>query len=155
KARCIKAKLANTRARLASRSPRVPRPDHPGTPAVISDLGPVRAPPARHAGPLPAPRMPASAVPTIAALRLHLAPLDVREHADAQHAVLSHLFARAGVTANYDRMTRAERTALLAEELAGRRPLSGVDHGLPDAARRTYEVFTTIRDAQQHFGGEV
>ena len=40
----------------------------------------------------------------------------------------------------------------LVKELAGRRPLSGVDAPLSDAARRTMGVFHTIRRAQKRFG---
>src|SRR5262249_53526131 len=150
KARCIKAKLANTRARLASGSPRVPGRDYRGTAEIISDLELMRASLARNAGQLTATGMLAAVIRTIAAFGLHLAPLDIREPADAHHAVLAQLFARAGVTSAYDRLSRDERTKLLAEELAGRRPLSGVDHGLSDAARKTFDVFSTIREVQQH-----
>ncbi|HEY7176313.1 MAG TPA: phosphoenolpyruvate carboxylase, partial [Micromonosporaceae bacterium] len=154
KVRCIKAKLANTRARLATGAPRVPGRDYRGTAEIIADLELMRASLARNAGQLTATGTLASAIRTVSAFGLQLATLDVREHADAHHVVLAHLFARAGVAPDYSRLTRAQRTELLAEELAGRRPLSGVDNGLGDAARKTFDVFAAIRDVQEQFGAE-
>jgi phosphoenolpyruvate carboxylase len=154
KARCIKAKLANTRTRLASGAPRVPGRDYRGTAELIADLELMRASLARNAGQLAATGTLASVIRTVAAFGLQLATLDIREHADAHHVVLAQLFARAGVTADYARLSRAERTELLADELAGRRPLSGVDNGLSNGARKTFEVFSTIREVQEHFGKE-
>jgi len=81
--------------------------------------------------------------------------MDIREHADAHHAVLAQLYARVGEVADYSSLSRAERTKLLAEELSGRRPLTTLDTPLTESARRTFEVFTTIREAQDRFGPEV
>ncbi|MDE2457482.1 MAG: phosphoenolpyruvate carboxylase, partial [Burkholderiales bacterium] len=80
---------------------------------------------------------------------------DVREHAEAHHAVLAQMFQRAGEIANYGALDRAERVKLLSAELSGRRPLSGVDTVLSDSARKTFDVFHTIREAQDRFGPEV
>jgi phosphoenolpyruvate carboxylase len=80
--------------------------------------------------------------------------MDVREHADAHHAVLAELYARVGEVDDYEAIERPARTELLQSELAGRRPLSGAGTRLSDAARRTFEVFTTIRQVQDRFGPE-
>jgi phosphoenolpyruvate carboxylase len=154
KARCIKAKLANTRARLATGAPRVPGRDYRGSGEIIADLELMRASLARNAGQLTAVGTLATVIRTVSAFGLHLATLDVREHANAHHAVLAQLYARVGEVPAYERLTRAERTELLADELAGRRPLSGVDTGLTDAARGTFDVFATIREVQEQFGSE-
>jgi phosphoenolpyruvate carboxylase len=154
KLRCIKAKLANTRARLASGAPRAAGRDYRGTSELITDLELMRASLARNAGQLAATGTLAAVIRTVAAFGLQLATLDVREHADAHHAVLAQLFSRAGVSADYARLTRSQRTDLLAEELAGRRPLSGVDNGLSESARKTFDVFATVRDVQEQFGME-
>jgi phosphoenolpyruvate carboxylase len=154
KIRCIKTKLANTRARLASGAPRVPGRDYRGTSELIADLELMRASLARNAGQLTATGTLATVIRTIAAFGLQLATLDVREHAEAHHAVLAELFARAGVEANYARLSRAERTELLAAELSGRRPLCGVDNGLTNGVRKTFDVFSTIREIHEHFGSE-
>jgi phosphoenolpyruvate carboxylase len=65
--------------------------------------------------------------------------------------VLSELYGRVGEV-EYASLEPADRTVLLVNELASRRPLSGVDTPLSDAARKTFGVFTAIREAQDRFG---
>jgi phosphoenolpyruvate carboxylase len=91
----------------------------------------------------------------VSALGLHLGTLDVREHADAHHTALAQLYAHVGEVDSYAALSREQRTKLLVEELAGRRPLSTPDVPLTEAARRTCEVFTTIRGAQERFGSQI
>ena len=155
KLRCVKVKLANTRARYASEAPHVPGRDYRGGADLIADLELLRASLARNAGQLAATGALAEVIRTIAAFGLHLATLDVREHADAHHNVLAQLFKHTGEVADYRSLTRAARTDLLARELTGRRPLSGVHTVLSDQARRTLDVFGTIRSAHERFGPEV
>jgi phosphoenolpyruvate carboxylase len=155
KTRCIKLKLANTRARLANGTPHVPGRDYRGSADLIADLELMRASLARNAGQLTATGKLAEVIRTISAFGLHLATMDVREHADAHHAVLAQLFERVGEVTDYRSLSREARRDLLARELAGRRPLSTVDAPLTDAARKTYTVFQTIREAQDRFGPEV
>src|SRR5205823_6323989 len=78
-----------------------------------------------------------------------------RVHAEAHHAVLAQLFERVGEVASYAALSRGLRRDLLARELDSRRPLSTMDAPLTDAARRTFTVFRTIREAQERFGPEV
>src|SRR5262249_130350 len=52
----------------------------------------------------------------------------------------------------YTSLNRDDRIELLARELGQRRPLSGPATRLTDAARRTFEGFGTIRDAQDRVG---
>ena len=80
--------------------------------------------------------------------------MDVREHAEAHHAVLAQLYERVGEVPDYRTLGRAERTELLIRELAGRRPLSGPDTRLTDGARKTFDVFGAIREVQDRFGAE-
>jgi phosphoenolpyruvate carboxylase len=155
KARCIKVKLANTRSRLAGGTPHVAGRDYRGSADLIADVELIRASLAHNAGELTALGRLASTLRTVACFGLHLATLDVREHADAHHTVLAQLYARVGEVPDFDALSRAERTELLARELAGRRPLSSVETPLTDSARRTFEVFGTIREAQDRFGAEV
>ncbi|HEU4426672.1 MAG TPA: phosphoenolpyruvate carboxylase [Pilimelia sp.] len=155
KARCIKAKLANTRARLAGGAPHVPGRDYRGAADLIADLEVMRTSLARNAGRLIAAGRLATVIRTVSAFGLHLATMDVREHAEAHHAVLALLYARVGEVPDYLALTRAQRTELLARELAGRRPLSHMDTKLSDAARRTFGVFEAIREAQDRFGDDV
>jgi phosphoenolpyruvate carboxylase len=155
KARCVKAKLANTRARLAGGSAHVPGRDYLGPADLIADLELMRASLARNSGQLIASGRLATVIRTVSAFGLHLATMDVREHAEAHHAVLAQLYARVGEVPDYLALTRARRTELLARELAGRRPLSRMDTELSDAARRTFGVFETIREAQHRFGDDI
>ncbi|MGW0433038.1 phosphoenolpyruvate carboxylase [Micromonospora sp. NPDC003197] len=155
KARCIKAKLANTRLRLSRGTPHVPGRDYRGSAELISDLELMRASLARNSGQLTAVGRLATAIRTVSAFGLHLATMDVREHAEAHHAVLAQLYGQVGEVTDYNTLPRGERTKLLAEELAGRRPLSTVDTPLTEAARKTFNVFGTIREAQDRFGSEV
>ncbi|MEV1288525.1 phosphoenolpyruvate carboxylase [Micromonospora sp. NPDC049679] len=155
KARCVKAKLANTRKRLADGTAHVPGRDYRGSGELLADLELMRASLARNAGQLTAVGKLASAIRTVSAFGLHLATMDVREHAEAHHAVLAQLYERVGEVGDYKTLTRTDRTKLLAEELTGRRPLARLDTPLTDAARKTFDVFGTIRDAQERFGNEV
>ena len=154
KVRCMRAKLANTRARLAAGAAHVPGRDYSGAAELVADLEVMRISLARHAGQLAASGKLASAIRVVAAFGLHLATMDVREHADAHHAVLAQMYARVG-EASYADLSRAERTSLLEGELAGRRPLSSVDTPLTEPARKTLGVFTAIRDVQDRFGADV
>ena len=156
KIRCIRAKLANTRARLANGTRHRPGRDYLGSAALIEDLEVMRRSLAEHRGHLVAEGRLAELIRTVSAFGLHLATMDVREHADAHHAVLARLFDRLGeLDRPYAELDRAERTALLVEELESRRPLTGIELGLDDAAARTFEVFITVRKALKRFGPDV
>ncbi|MGW4468008.1 phosphoenolpyruvate carboxylase [Micromonospora sp. NBC_01796] len=155
KARCIKAKLANTRLRLTRGTAHVPGRDYRGSAELLSDLELMRASLARNSGQLTAVGRLASAIRTVASFGLHLATLDVREHAEAHHAVLRQLYEQVGEVTDYASLSRVERTKLLSEELTGRRPLSNMDSPLTEATRKTFDVFGTIREAQERFGTEV
>ncbi|MEH1015379.1 phosphoenolpyruvate carboxylase [Micromonospora sp. CPCC 206060] len=155
KARCVKAKLANTRRRLREGTAHTPGRDYRGTAELLADLELMRASLARNSGQLTAVGKLASAIRTVSAFGLHLATLDVREHAEAHHAVLAQFYAAVGEVSDYPGLSRLERTKLLADELAGRRPLSNVDTPLTESARKTFDVFGTIREAQDRFGTEV
>jgi phosphoenolpyruvate carboxylase len=49
-------------------------------------------------------------------------------------------------------LARPDRTSLLIEELGGRRLLSGPATMLSEVSRKTFEVFTAVRDLQDRFG---
>ena len=65
------------------------------------------------------------------------------------------MYAQVGEVDDYAALDRAERTKLLADELTGRRPLSALDTPLTDSARKTFDVFNTIRESQDRFGADV
>jgi phosphoenolpyruvate carboxylase len=155
KVRCIKAKLANTRNRLRQGTPHVPGRDYLGADDLIGDLELIRASLARNSGQLTALGVVATAIRTVSAFGLQLATLDVREHAEQHHEVLAQFYQQVGEVEDYAALDRCERTKLLADELAGRRPLAALDVPLTDSARKTFDVFATIRDAQDRFGPDV
>ena len=155
KARCVRAKLANTRERLRNGTAHVPGRDYRGSAELIADLELLRASLARNSGQLTAVGRLASTIRTVSAFGLHLATMDVREHAEKHHEVLTQLYAAIGEVPDYPSLTRLERTKLLADELAGRRPLATVDTPLTEPTRKTFDVFGTIREAQDRFGAEV
>jgi len=153
KLRCIRAKLGNTRRRLADGTAHVPGRDYLGTVEYLTDLDLIRASLARNGGSLLANGRLTSTIRAAAAFGLGLATLDVREHAEAHHEVLAQLYQRVG-EADYAALDREERTGLLIRELESRRPLSTVDTGLTQGARKTFDVFSAIRDIQDRFGPE-
>ena len=79
----------------------------------------------------------------------------MREHAEKHHEVLAQMYAQIGEVEDYAALDRSDRTKLLADELTGRRPLAAPDVPLDDSARKTFDVFGTIRDAQDRFGPDV
>jgi phosphoenolpyruvate carboxylase len=154
KLRTIRAKLANTRQRLAQGTAHVPGRDYLGTAEYLADLELIRSSLARNGGGLLASGRLTSVIRTTAAFGLQLATLDVREHAEAHHEVLAQLYRRTGEV-DYAALDREQRTELLIKELSGRRPLSTLDTPLTDNARKTFDVFSAIRDVQERFGPEV
>ena len=73
----------------------------------------------------------------------HFAQLDVREHADRHRGALAEIFATLGVHADYAALPEAERAALLAREIAQRRPLIPAD--IAGFTTETREVVATFR----------
>ena len=156
KGRCILQRLANTRARIADGRPHQPGHDYLGSSELLSDLALMRSSLAAHRGALAAEGRMDRLIRTVSAFGLHLATLDVREHADAHHHALAQLFDRLGeLSWRYADLPRDHRLALLRKELAGRRPLAPSPPDLDDAGRRTLDVFVTVREALDRFGPDV
>jgi phosphoenolpyruvate carboxylase len=151
---CIRAKLERTRRRLADEEAHAPGLDYLGSTELVAELELLHRSLAEHGGPLVA-ALVADAVRVVSATGLHLATLDVREHADAHHGVLGQVYDAIGETASYAELSRDARKGRLVAELEGRRPLLGAATYLDAEHRRTAEVFTTIRLALDRFGPEV
>ena len=146
----IRARLAHTAARAASGAPHRPGSDYHDPAELVEDLDVMRRS-------LVANRCEGLAGASLTrALRLartvglQLATMDVREHASAHHAAVGALYGRLGE--EYDLMDRPARTARLAGELLGRRPLTSPAEGLDGAEGRTVEVFRALRHALDRFG---
>lgn len=151
---CIRAKLERTRRRLADDDAHQPGLDYLGSGDLLDELDLLHRSLEEHGGELVA-EVVADARRVLAATGLHLATLDVREHAEAHHDVLAEVYDAIGETPTYGSLDRAGRTARLVAELEGRRPLLGAADYLHPDRRRTVEVFDTIRGALDRFGPEV
>jgi phosphoenolpyruvate carboxylase len=153
---CMRAKLLNTRRRLAEGLPHRPGFDYLGSGELTADFELVRASLLAHRGELIARGRVERALRTLAAFGLHLATLDVREHADAHHHAVGQLLDRVrGEDAPpFSALTRPERVRLLAEELGSRRPLTFHPPPLDDAGARALDAFRAVRSAQDRYGDE-
>ena len=153
---CVRQKLLNTRRRLALSRPHEPGRDYLGVAELLADLGAVRGSLLANRGELIARGRLERTMRTLAAFGLHLATLDVREHADAHHGALAPLVDRLQEHEHpYAELSRPERRALLATELGSRRPLAGRPPPLDEAGARTFAAFTTIGEVQERYGPDV
>jgi phosphoenolpyruvate carboxylase len=153
---CVRQKLLNTRRRLAQDRAHEAGRDYLGATELLDDLIVVRDSLLVHRGELIARGRLESAIRTLAAFGLHLATLDVREHADVHHDALGQLFDRLDEGDRpYGELSRGERRALLASELRSRRPLAVSPPPLDAAGARTFETLAAVRDAQERYGRDV
>ncbi len=76
----------------------------------------------------------------------HFAKLDVRQHVRAHRAALAEVFANLALVPDYESLSEAQRSELLAAHIADRRPLIPADISrFSDATREAVETFRMIR----------
>jgi phosphoenolpyruvate carboxylase len=153
---CIKAKLINTGKRVAANSNHEHGRDYNATDELMADLQLLELSLRNHSAALAADGSLARVRRAIASFGLHLATLDIREHADHHHDAVGQLMDRIGGPGlRYAELSREERFEVLGSELASRRPLSGHPIKLDGAADGTYDVFREIRRALRMYGPDV
>ncbi|MDQ0032127.1 phosphoenolpyruvate carboxylase [Arthrobacter bambusae] len=152
---CIKAKLINTGRRVSASNYHEPGRDYASTSELLAELDLLEDSLRKHSAVLVADGALSRVRRAIASFGLHLATLDIREHADYHHDAVGQLADRIGVGTPYGELTRAERFERLSAELASRRPLSGHPIKLDGDGDRTYDVFRSIRHALQTYGPDV
>ena len=153
---CMKAKLLNTRTRVAARAPHEPGRDYAQRSEVLADLEVIAESLQANGGELAVTGVLATVRRSIAATGLHAATMDIREHAEAHHHVLGQLFDRlAEQPTPYADLSRTERMTLLSSELTSYRPLTYRPAALDADGAKTFSVFAEIADALDTYGPEV
>jgi phosphoenolpyruvate carboxylase len=150
---CVRAKLLNTGRRFEHGTAHEPGRDYASGDELLDDLALVAGSLQRHGGHVVAQGRIAQASQTLAGTGLHLATLDVREHAEKHHEALGPLLDAVGGTGQggYAALRRHARTRLLGEELGSRRPL--LTRAAPRG--RTLAVLDEIREAVHTYGPDV
>jgi phosphoenolpyruvate carboxylase len=172
----IRARLEGTRARIRpdlvrpvgqvrspggpvggdTRGPHVPGRDYLGAAEYIADLQVIDRSLREHLGDRIADGALARTLRAAQAFGLHLAQLDIREHSGKHHAALGAIYDALGeLDKPYAELTRAERTALLADELEQGRPLVRRHYGLPGEATDVLAIFDMLHEVQHQYGTEV
>jgi phosphoenolpyruvate carboxylase len=150
----VRQRLLNTLDRLADGRPAEEGRDYLGTPSALrEDLLLVREALVRHGGELVARGSLDDALRVVTANGLHLAVLDVREHAGRHHDALAVLIDRLHeISMRYDDLSPPQRQAVLTRELAGRRPLVRSSETLDGSAAAVLATFVAMREAADRYG---
>jgi len=152
----IRQRLLNTRARLRRDDAHQPGRDYRRGEELLADLTVMSESLIQNRGRLVADGPLDRAIRATAAFGLHLATMDVREHADRHHAVLASVYDGFGdLPVAYADLLPPDRMALLVRELSSRRPLVGATTVLSGPPAATMATFAAIRTALETFGDGV
>lgn len=146
KATAIVHRLAFTRMRHAAKGPHVPHRDYRDTTELLTDLTLMRDSLFAHRGELIATGLLERTIRTVSTFGLTHATMDIREHSDAHHQVLTQL----AIANDYLNQSHDQKFELLAAELAStRKPdLSKLDAD----ATKTMDTFNAIGEIIDRFG---
>ena len=143
KATAIRHKLVLTAKRHAANDPHVPGRDYQSTAELLADLNIMRDSLLAHRGELIATGLLERVIRTVATFGLTHATMDVREHSDAHHHVLSQIFGE----------KYSDRESVIVSDLASSSFTSSP--GLDENAQKTLNTFVAIRELIEKFGPEV
>lgn len=156
KVTAMQLKVRHTAERIAAGTPHRPGYDYANREEILADLRLIEASLRANGDDLIADQLLAEATRAISQVGLHLASLDVREHAEAHHHAVGQLVDRLGEQDTpYAELSRADRFRLLADELLAARPLAPTPPPLDEWGTRTYGTFEAIKELQETFGPEV
>ena len=148
KATAIVHRLAATRDRHAKGAAHVPHRDYANTAELLADLVLMRDSLMANRGELIATGLLERTIRTVAAFGINHATMDVREHSDAHHNVLSQIIGVDGYLAK----SHDEKFDLLSKALAD---TTMYDTSKLDAlGKKTLDTFIAINDLVDRFGPE-
>lgn len=149
----IHQRLRNTQRRIAGDARHVPGKDYLRPDELLDELRIMQRSLIDNAGQLIASGALMRLLRIVETFGFHLATMDIREHAEQHHDVLTQLYRRLDV--DYAALSRDQRLELLADELGNRRPLASPVTPLEDRAASTFDTFNAIRRAHERFGAGV